>query len=250
MGRSLVRLDDPLPQVDWMTAPASTDFIWFYVSIFGESRLLRVRWLLLVATLVAAFVVHRALRRHLAREYALLVALAVVPPLLVYLFSVAGDKPLFASRQLLGSALAFVMVTGLCVAALPRQLGAVSLAALLLWSTTSVHRAFPAQVKPPWREIASVVDARFPTAAVRVDDWWIEEPLHHYLRRATVTSFTAPANGAGPALFICHAARCARTLDAGGVRHQARLVRRWSWGRSGAIDLFEFPDGVALPGRP
>jgi hypothetical protein len=250
MGKSLSSLDDPLPQVNWMTAPASTDFIWFYVSIFGESRLLRTRWLLLLAALVAAFVVRRVLRQQVAREYALLVALAVMPPLLVYLLSVAGDKPLFASRQLLGSALAFVMVTGLCAAALPRMLGLVSICALILWAATSVHHAFPAHVKPPWRDIAAFVDAGNPAAQVLVDDWWIEVPLNHYLRSAKVAPLATPArHAATPALFMCHASRCAPTLDAGGLRARARHIRSWTWGAAGAIDLFEFPDGVALPRR-
>jgi 4-amino-4-deoxy-L-arabinose transferase-like glycosyltransferase len=248
MGKTIASFEDPLPQVDWMTPPASTDFVWFYVSVFGESRLLRIRWLLLVAGLVAAFVVRRALRRQVAREYTLLVALAVLPPLLVYLLSVMGGKPLFASRQLLGAALAFVLVTGLCAAALPRAWGLASLCALVLWAATSVHDAFPAQVKPPWREIGAFVDSGHPASQVVVDDWWIEVPLRHYARRARVVTFAGSVR-TSPTLYMCRAARCASTLERLELAARARHVRRWTVDAAGAIDLFELPDGVALP-RP
>ena len=261
MGASIQGFDDPLPQVKWMTAPASTDFAWFYVSIFGEARVLRVRWVLLLAALAACLVVRRALARRIAPEHALLVALAVVPPLLVYLLSVLGDKPLFASRQLLGSALAFVLITGLCAAALPRVLGHVSLAALVAWAAISVHDAFPAHAKPPWREIAAFVGTHYPAQPVLAGDWWIETPFDHYARagRSTPISLYRASNPGAPALFLCRATRCTRALEVNGFTARAQPVRRWSWGGAGELELFELraaagalrgpprPDGVALP---
>jgi len=250
MGKSLAGLEDPLPQVDWMTPPASTDFVWFYVSIFGESQLLRVRWLLLFAALVAALVMRRALAQQIASRHALLVALAVAPPLAMYLFSVLGDKPLFASRQLLGAALAFVMVTALCAAALPRKLGHASLLALIAWAATSVHHAFPAHVKPPWREIAEFVDARFPARVTVAQDWWIEVPFAHYSRGHLLPlALRMHDDPAAAMLLLCRAARCAHTLEANGLTGRARRVQTWSWGSSGSLELFEVAarDGVALP---
>jgi len=257
MGRSLAGHEDPLPQVDWMTAPASTDFAWFYVSIFGESQLLRVRWLLALAALVAALVIRRALRQRIAPEHVLFVALAFAPPLLVYLLSVVGDKPLFASRQLLGSALAFVVVTGLCLAALPRVARYVSLAALLIWSASSVHHAFPERIKPPWRDIAAYVEARYPGQRTLAEDWWIEVPFDHY-RKGNIVALGS-LHGAsldGPALLLCRTPRCAPTLEAHDLQSRARHVHQWNWG-TGQLDLYEIarlpavadprlPDGVAL----
>jgi 4-amino-4-deoxy-L-arabinose transferase-like glycosyltransferase len=249
MGDALALRRDPLPQLGWITAPAPSDLMWFYVDVFGESAALSAHWLVLVplAALASVHLIRAIRTRRIPREHLLLLALAFGMPLAVYLVSVFGEKPVFASRQLLGAATAYVLVIGLCCASLPRLPGVLGLWALAVWSAWCIPQVLPKQVKPPWREVQQYVDARYPARTTVVDEWWVGFPFTYYRPAGPVTPLEDyEMLSANEALYLCRTSRCDAILRSAAFAPRAVFVKRWTWTKGGELRLYEI---AAAPSR-
>ena len=103
MWSSLSSMKDPVPQVNWIEAPTLQLFVSFFVSIFGESALLRGRWLVLgLAALAVVYLVSVLRTRRVNPEHLLLIALGIAIPTGVFLLSALGDKPVFVETAVVG----------------------------------------------------------------------------------------------------------------------------------------------------
>jgi len=232
MGSAISTAVDPLPHTSWIGAPTPIEFLWFYVSIFGEMHTLKVRWLLIVlAALGVAYVRHLVVSRNLPAGQLLFFLVGIAVPTVVYAVSVWGPKPVFAGRQLLGAAIAFVVVIGLCMAILPRNLAVGFLLTLLAWTAAALPQAFPHNSKPPWRDMAAQIDARYASVAVVAQEGWVSKPLAYYQRTHSVRLWSelAEHDKGVRLLFACRPPRCS-DVETEELKSRRSLVATWRWG--------------------
>jgi hypothetical protein len=109
MGGSVLAGADPLPHINWLRPPSLRRLARFYVSIFGAGpRLLAGLVLLTLAFLGAAYMRRAVTSRSLPTIHVLLILVGIGVPMMTYGVSIVGPRPVFAERQLLGAAVAFV----------------------------------------------------------------------------------------------------------------------------------------------
>jgi 4-amino-4-deoxy-L-arabinose transferase-like glycosyltransferase len=242
MWGALTGMKDPVPQIGWIQAPSAQQFVWFYVSIFGESSLLRGRWVLLgLAALALVYLVNVLRTRRIVAEHALLIALGIVIPAAVFLLSVLGDKPVFASRQLLGSAAAFVIVVGLSAATLPRAVCLAVLGGLVAWTIATMPDAFPQRNKAPWFEISDYVESRYGARPFLVDEWWVGFPYSYYRKSGPIVDLDKQPEAipTGAALYMCRPQHCRETLEQFSLAGRAHQVKVWTWDEKKTLELYE-----------
>lgn len=235
MGPAVAAGSDPLTHIGWISKPPALALAWMFMSIFGSPPDLQTRWLLLLlCALGVAYLISLARRRCIPAEHALLLLVGIALPVAVFLLSVWGPKPIFASRQLLGPALAFVAVVGLAIAALPTAFGAAMMAALLVWTAASLPEAFPENTKPPWRAITARLAASRGSMPVVASEGWARDPVDHYARAGLVTMLDdlTGKQRSGAFLFVCRVAKC-EAMETPEFAPRQRILTDWVWGREG-----------------
>jgi mannosyltransferase len=233
MAHVLIARGDPLSQISWMAAPNLTDFIWFYVGLFGSPA--QVRWLAILLVLLAlAFVVRLVrCRQQLPTEQLFLLVMAFGAPLLCWVISIWGPKSVFAARQLMAPAISLVFVLALCLQATPRIAAAFLVAALAFWMIGAVPAAFPRNAKPPWREIARDIDASHQSANVYTEEPWISDPLGYYRREGKVELVgKTKAVKLEHDLVVCRPHFC-QDFESEESKSRVSLVASWTWGLPG-----------------
>jgi hypothetical protein len=235
IGRAVARGLDPLPQITWMGPPTVSNLAWFYLDLFGEQW--RVRWLcLLLAVPFVAYVWRAFKSRSIPPEQGLLAAVAIGVPITVFVASVLGPKPVFAERQLIGSAAAFVVVLAVAVTSLPRRLAVAAELGLIVWTVASLPHAFPHNTKPPWQDIAASLDRDFASRSIVAAEPWVSLPLQFY-RVGSTRSWDdlSEAERRQPILYVCRPLNCLKAPKAL-LESPWTLVRDWRWGLAGASD--------------
>ncbi|MGH9838974.1 MAG: glycosyltransferase family 39 protein [Blastocatellia bacterium] len=225
---------DPLPHISWMGPPALMSLVWYYISLIGNSPKLPGYGLLILLIVPGiAYLRRTAAQRSLPANHLLLFLIGIGLPAVVYLASVWGPKPVFASRQLLGAGIAFVAAIGVCIATLPRSLAAAVLLALLAWSAFSLPEAFPHNTKPPWRDVATRIDTRHGSMIVVALEDWVSQPLNYYRRSGSVRLWSelAEAERAERFLFVCRPFKCSE-VETATMKTRASLLATWRWGSS------------------
>jgi mannosyltransferase len=207
MASSVLVGADPLPQISWIHAPSSlADLWWFYVSIFGSGPGMPTCWLLIAFLIPGFFYGYRILSlKNLPLNNTLFLIIGIGFPIIIYLESVWGPKPIFVGRQMLGAALAALTVLGLCLATLPRNFAAVLLLFIVAWTAISTPSAFPHYTKPPWRAMAAFIDERYGDISVILQENWPKDPLQYYRKKGVVRHWNeVPDSGKEDHfLFLC-----------------------------------------------
>lgn len=247
MGTAVAGGDDPLPQILWMEPTTLKNFMWFYVSIFGDCPWLQSRWLLFIfAFLGAASIIRLFIYRKLPVKHLFFLCIGLGFPLMVYFISVFGPKPIFAERQLLGGAIGFVVVLGLCIASLPRTLGLPVLLALLLWTSTGLPGSFLENSNPPWRNLAAYIDGHYGSRTVATQEDWIMEPLAYYRGKGPVALWQEDADRGKyehDFIFVCRPKRCS-DIESDDYNSRRSLLATWQWGGEKKLFLYEIT-GIA-----
>lgn len=233
MGGAITSGADPLPQISWMAPPRPTSFVWLYTSVFGDIPGLRTRWLLILLTILgAAYIRSLTASRRLPVDDLMLFLIGLGLPAVVYVVSVWGPKPVFASRQLLGAEIAFVATIGLCLATLPRALAGVFFLALLIWTAAALPKAFAHNAKPPWQEVATQVDDQYGSMTVVTQESWVSLPLAFYRRAGSVRLWSELAQDEklNNVLFACRPRKCS-AVETNALESRRLLLTTYRWGR-------------------
>jgi 4-amino-4-deoxy-L-arabinose transferase-like glycosyltransferase len=223
---------DPLQQLDWMAQrPKAADFTAFYINIFGFIPKLRSILVMGVVLLAGAWFVWKRFRsRGLRLDHLFLFAIALGMPVVVYAESKWGPRPIFAERQMIGAAIAFVGLIGLFAASLRKGLDIVFFVVLIAWTAAAMPQAFPQSSKPPWRQVASDLNQRFGSEPVVVLEPWVAEPLDFYRggHRVQLWDNLSEKQKAAGALLVCRPfLNSAPDLTA---RIQPAPLATWHWG--------------------
>lgn len=245
------RGNDPLITVNWISAPGPRTLAGFYLSVFGSvPGMRRLQYSLLAvlfAILAAAYVSRMARQRYIPAAHILMFGIAVGVPVAVYVLSVWGPKPVFLPRQLVSSAVAFVVIVALCVAALPSKAAAIYILVLLPWVAAAVPNAFPHNSKPPWRELAAEIDGKYGSVVVAAQEEWVRRPLTYYRTRGVVRLWSAfdDKQKLERFLVVCRpeSARvgtlCSEVAS-GELQSRSVLVDTWRWNfRQNELHLYD-----------
>jgi hypothetical protein len=238
MGGAILGGNDPLPHISWMEPPTPTSLLWFYVSVFGESPWLQTRWLLVLLSVPGAvYLLRLYVSKNIAVSHILYFFLGIGLPIVVYVLSVWGPKPLFASRQMLGAAIAFVAIIGLCIASLPRIFAAGFFLIFLLWTAGSMPQSFPQNTKPPWTDIAAQIDAKYNSKTAVALENWIGNPLSYYRKIGSVRLWSELSEHEQDEelLFVCRPFRCS-VVETEPIKSRSSLLATWRWGGGGSLN--------------
>ena len=243
MGPSVLKGTDSLSQISWISRPAFSDYIWFYVNIFGDCPFLQARWLLLLLALpLAAYAWRCVASWSLPLRQLFFFAVGGGVPTLVFAISAWGPKPVFAPRQLIGAAVAVIVGLGLCLHVLPRFIAIGVLTGLLAWTITALPQAFPHNQKPPWRAIARHVEKRHESVEVVAQEEWVRRPLDFYMNRNPVRRWNAlkRTEQDNAFLFVCRpsGSRCS-CMEKKLSPSRRRLLHTWKWGKNGELRLYK-----------
>jgi len=158
-----------------------------------------------------------------------------------------GPKPVFASRQMLAAAIAFVATMGLCLETLPKRLAGVCLLALLIWTAASVPKALPSNVKPPWRSVAAEIDEQYGSMTVVTKEYWVWLPLKHYRKEGGVilwSEFAEREKKDRAFLYLCRIGGKSHIETYGITSGTVAAIRsEWQWGESDGWKLFLYEVG-------
>jgi uncharacterized membrane protein len=233
MGPKLANGLDPIPDISWITVPGPVDLAWFYVSIFGELPSIRSRWLLFVlmfAGIGYAYQIYR--QKKLSPEQLLLIAVGILLPVFEFALSVWGPKPIFIDRQMLVGALAFLVLIGLGLAALPRILALGALMVLLVWTAAAMPSAFPRRTRVPVRDVLTRIHTDYGSELIAAQETWISGPLAYYRQTGPVRllSQLTDEEMKDEFLFVCRTMKCSE-MDSEKLKHRRSLVAVWRWGQ-------------------
>jgi hypothetical protein len=220
-----------------MEPPTTINYLWFYISIFGELPRIRTRWLIVMLIVCLAAYLRRLLAwRDLRADHLFKFLIAFGLPTLVFLVSACGPKNVFAPRQLLGAAIPFVTAIGLCLATMPRIVAAMILVAMVVWTAWSLPTTFPSNAKPPWRDLAEQIDTRFGSMIVVAQEEWVRQPLAYYRRAGSVRLWNELREDerCEKLLFLCRPNRCS-LVESEANKSRLSLLEIYQWGRAGGI---------------
>lgn len=249
MGSSVLVGADPLPHISWMQRPQGADLLWHFISVFGSSSLIQVRWLVLVMLGVGlAYAWKGVATRKLPAMHALLLIIGFGIPVFVFMVSVVGPKPVFATRQLLGSAFACIAMLGVCLTALRGPVAFGLIAFFLAWTVSGFPESLPhANARPPWKAMAGFIDGKYGERLVLAQEGWVQSPLEYYRASGPVRVLGEFSGIEDAAAFVCRSSRCSAIEEEQG-EGRAVLVKTMPWGReeSGlSLQLFEIRAGAA-----
>ncbi len=231
MGGPFLSGHDPVSRIAWIRPPSVSDFMWLYLSVFGENSWLQARWLLLaLALLFLTYLIKRGVDRRMPAEHVLIFSMGIGLPLAVFALSVLGPKPVFAQRQLVGAVIAFTAALGVCLQSVPKWIGALSMAVLTLWTLQSLPQGLPHYQKPPWREIAALIDARHGGQDVAVQENWVRDPLEFYRRTGQIRTVDDMKTGRDGFLYACRPGPGCTLAETGAPPQHRSLLAVWKWG--------------------
>jgi hypothetical protein len=202
-----------LAELGWIERPAARSLPDFYVGVVGWPPGVS-GWILLAC--VAAVLVAAGIRwwrsPRLPPGTGVLLVIALVPPLIAVGLSYLLDISVWAPRQLITSAFAFIAFLAVLVDSLPAYARAIAVGGLVVWAAAGMVDGFPSQGKPPWREIMARIEREDARAMVLGQEFWTVYPLQHYARGALVRQFDAesarPTSSSGVFYFVCRPLRC------------------------------------------
>lgn len=247
IGPQMVIANDPLPHISWISTPTLNTLIGFFVDSVGECLWLQSRWLLFIFILLLLLYARRVyVAKAMPASHIFFFAIGIGVPAIVFALSVWGPKSIFAERQMLGAALSFIIVLGLCLANLPKFLAGGFLLILIVWTVGAFPQAFPHNTKPPWRTIAADIDSEFISSTVVVLEEWAKIPLSHYQKRRNVRFWQELSEDEKEKniVIVCRPSICDEFLQREPT-FRARFKSEWNWGLVSAdhkILLFELID--------
>ncbi|HWR17319.1 MAG TPA: glycosyltransferase family 39 protein [Terriglobales bacterium] len=222
IGSSMHGVDN---QMAWIPKPRIFDVLYLYVQFFGSVPHASMTLVLLFAVIAALIVKNH--RRLDIRLVVTVATLAFLPPVVVYLVSWYGPLSIWAVRQLLFSGPMIFLLIGLAIECVPRRLVLVPATALVLWCLSALPEAIPAQVTPPWRELAQ----RFGGSEYTVitNESFVAKPLTFYMEGSANVIDISEARELNDqrVIYVCRPVRCDTSAIQGfRIEHEESI--RWN----------------------
>jgi hypothetical protein len=210
-----VTVDVGLPA--WMDRPGLSGPLDFLVEVFGLLSFRgSTRLLILLGALATVGLLFRS--PAIGRRFLpLTLALVALPTAGLFLVSELGPVPLWAPRQLIGSAAFGLLLLGMALDAHRRWLAVFLGICFVSWVAAALPDQLPARTKPPWRALASRLDRDSSGSPIIAAEDWVIRPLGYYSRRTDLfLTSDFPAGqccGSANVILVCRPKRCAPLRD-------------------------------------
>lgn len=195
----------------WLSKPDWADLPSFYLQIFGllpiagTARILMIILALLLASILISW-------KNIRWAWILsMVFLIVFPVTTIWLISRYGPISVWAPRQLIGSAVAFICLVGVAIGLHRRWAGIALGSALVIWCVLALPDAFPEHTKTPWKMIVGLLDENADNYEIVAVDNWVADPLRFYSKRNNIFGWREWESRLGKTervLFVCRPIRC------------------------------------------
>jgi mannosyltransferase len=197
-------------RISWIVRPHVMDLAHFFLSLSGYLDMdgsTRILLLLYVVALGGLFVRPHPLP---SRVLLLLGSLAIFAPLSLWLISRFGPFSVWAPRQLAGSAAFFFLLVSAAISGYRTRVRAILATILVVWCLATVSTEFPAHSRPPWRSIATALEAEPPQTDVIALEGYVSEPLRYYSRRSMHDweSYASRPAKAPRLVLLCRPSHC------------------------------------------
>jgi uncharacterized membrane protein len=202
-----------LTEISWIEKPVLRSLPDFYVATIGWPPVIS-GWPLLVALagLAAAGTLRLLRAGGISRDVAIFAAIAFIPPFAAFVLSYLLGVSIWAPRQLITSAFAFIVLVALLIDALSVLPQRVAAAALVLWSLAGAPDGFTRNRVPHYGDIFAETQRDDPHAPILGEEAWTLRSLSYYAPRAHVAVFdlrTANLSLPAPAYYyVCRPNFC------------------------------------------
>lgn len=209
----LLNIGKTAKEMSWIDKPSLQSFIELYIEPFGWSHFAGgTKWLVGILGLILLFIIIRW-RTINRTNTTLLAVLTFFGPIFAFIFSVYAPFSIFASRQIIGELIFFILLLGVALSTLPRWPRIILGLILIFWCTINISNGFPENIKPPWRYIANLISEKYAGYYVIVQEGWIEGPLQHYMKKEVNYFNPERLKTQTHAIFICRPFRCDKLKD-------------------------------------
>ncbi len=170
-----------LQELAWNVPPTARDFPSLFIGAIGWPPVIS-GWILLggIVVLIAIGVTIKFRSPEYPWDEVALTALAFLPPLVVFVVSRELSHSVWADRQLIPSALAFVLLVFMLVNSQPRVPRAIIASSIVIWAAAGSVDGHQSNSVPPWRNIVQRIENRNPHAIVLAYEPWTVRPLQYY----------------------------------------------------------------------
>ena len=176
-----------LHELAWDWPPHPRDLPDLYLAAIGWPPIVS-GWLLLAV--VAIFFAVGAVRKYDANELPWdefgLAAIAALPPAAVFMLSHLASTSIWAPRQLMPSALAFILLLFILVDSLPRAFRIIAESLLVIWAASGFTDSYQSNRVPHWRDIVQRIQGVNAHGVILANEPWTLRPLLYYTRDTTL----------------------------------------------------------------
>lgn len=215
----------------WIDRPEPFDLSFYYVELFGWLPLKgSTRFLLLASALLILPILVQYRRVDWSKVF-FLTFLGLSPPLALLALSRLAPVSVWATRQLIGSAVFLICLVGLGMSFHRRGVGVGLGLVLVLWCVLSLPEGFPARKIPPWRDVVALVHEKCPSCQIVGSENWIIQPFRYYSNRE-ILGLGGDKNrwsNADRIAFLCRLSKCEGLKDLT-HSHMVEEVRSIRWG--------------------
>jgi uncharacterized membrane protein len=217
-------------KIYWLAKPNFISFLNIYIEPFGWSPFPGAsKWLFCIISLILISLIinWQVINR---RNVILLTALAFFGPIVIFILSVYGRFSIWASRQMIGEIIFYILLLGLALSTLPKRPRIILGMILISWCTINIHNEFPENAKPPWRYMANLISAKYTDYYIIVQDGGIKDPLQYYMKKEVNYFSPESLKTQGKVIFVCYPDRCDRLKEIS-LSHKIIDKKVVSWSR-------------------
>jgi len=175
-------LTEGIDRAGWWGKPSLYTAATLFLDPFGASQ---VRGANYMAAAVLAFLMcmtFKGIQRSDREGMILLISLSLSLPLVSFALSYLIPVSVWAPRQMVGSLVCYVMLSGLALTFVRVRLSILLAMLLIIWCIANVSQAFPVNSRPPWRAIGSVLSQKYPEHQIFGQEWSVLYPLQFYMQ--------------------------------------------------------------------
>jgi len=192
----------------WIEKPNLLSLIKIFIEPFGWSPFPGAsKWLLgIIGIIFVSLIINW--RSVIRKNAILLVTLAFLGPAVVFIISVYGHFSIWASRQMIGEIIFYIVLLGLALSTLPKWSRIILGLILISWCIVNIHNEFPENAKPPWRYMANLISEKYSSYYVVAEEGWVKDPLQYYMKGKVNYFDQEDIKNQKKAIFVCRPDKC------------------------------------------
>ncbi|MDD5531056.1 MAG: glycosyltransferase family 39 protein [bacterium] len=200
-------------KISWVEKPNFLSLIKIFIEPFGWSPFPGAsKWMIgIIGVVFVSLIINW--RNINSKKAILLATLAFFGPVVILIISAYGHFSIWASRQMIGEIIFYIVLLGLALSTLPKWLRIILGLILISWCIVNIHNEFPENSKPPWRYMANLISEKYGGYYVVAEEGWVKDPLQYYMKEKVNYFNQEDIKNQRKAIFVCRPDKCDRLKD-------------------------------------